>query len=191
MNTAAEVFVSVRRESEATLLRQHEKLIRWTASEMWRKSPLRTDAAQLEDLVQEGRISLLRAARQWDPERAALWSFARRSVKSDMRDALRREIRAYNSTVKSDHTDEAGVFASVADDKKLASESAELQDDLELLEKEIELLSEVERKVLWNLFGEEKTSRDTAEALGIGHATVGRTKWNALEKLRERMEARA
>jgi len=191
---AATAAVSSGRETEEEILEKHERLIRSRALRYFAGH-----GVPLEDLLQEGRIALIGAARRWDSSHgAALWTYARKFVLGAMFRLVEREINEPSKDLDEADVAEGDEFAAQTSSAQLQSvdptpeEIAEMGEDLAILEQEIDrALSDDERRVLWQLYGECETSRDAAESLGTSHGFVTRTKLNALEKLRARMAVRA
>lgn len=194
MQTAVD---SSRRESESEIVEQLDDRVRYTAL------PFVGRGIGLDDLMQEGRMALLRAARSWDPVHGVkLWTYARKFVLGAMihyvsneidepcRDVVD-ELRGGHRGGCDDETDGVSVLDRLASADASPEDLAELGEGLAILEQEIDSLNDDEKKVLWQLFGESLPHRDAAEVLGVGNGTIMRTKLNAMEKLRTRMEARA
>jgi RNA polymerase sigma factor (sigma-70 family) len=194
MNSTSTAYESGH-ESEADIIKKHDRLIRHRAI------PFVGHGVTLDDLVQEGRIALLEASRKWDAAHgAALWTYARKFVVGAMFRAVSREINepsrdldldagyTYTDLGREDGADTAGAILS---DMPSPEEIAELGEDLDILESEIDSLGDIERNVLWQIFGEEKDVRSIGETIQISKSAVDRVKRGALEKLRARMAVRA
>lgn len=176
------------RESESRLVQSHERLIRYTAI------PFVGHGIALEDLMQEGKIALLEAARRWDPSQGVkLWTYARKFVLGGIFRCVAREINepSRDLLAPAEENEDGDVVARLLSEGPTPEEIAQLGEDLVILEEEIDALNEGERQVLWKVFGDDLTLRDIAVADGTHHSTPQRIYRGAIEKLRNRMEARA
>lgn len=181
------------RDREEEIIRKHDHLIRYTAI------PFVGRGVTLDDLIQEGRLALIEIARdRWDESRGVkLWTYARRFVLGAMVRYLTQEIdepcrdAEFVSGEVHEHEDHRHSIDDVAADTLTPEELVELDEDLTRLEEDLEALSADELQILWKRFGEDKSLRDVERETGHGHGCVLRTFHGAMEKLRDRMEARA
>ncbi len=130
-------------------------------------------------------MALLGAIRTYDPTRGVrLWTYAKKRVVGAMQTFLTNEGEEPCRNLQPEGEDGDGNLEQAVDCLPSAAPSAEL-----LLEQKEEagilVLSEGERALLWQLYGEDQSSRDLGQALGVSHASVLRMKQGALEKLLE------
>jgi RNA polymerase sigma factor (sigma-70 family) len=155
----------------------------------------------IQDLIQEGRIALLESAREWDPTGgASIWTFGRRAVFWAMLQLVARERKEPSRDLdgivglaqKEEDCDERDPWIDrLPSAEPSPEEIAKLGEDLAMLEEEIDALSDVERDVLWRVFGESKDVRAIAEEMSTSKSDVDRIKHRAIERLRERIETRS
>lgn len=171
-------------DSESKIIKQHKKRIRWVAI------PFSGRGVDLEDLVQEGCIALIEVSRKWDSSKGVqLWTYARPFVFGAIFKFVAREMNPTNELVN-DPDDESEFWTQIAVHPS-PEEVAQLGEDLTILEEEIDALNEDERRLLWSVFGEDKSLRDVAAEAATHHCTTQRLYKGAIEKLRERMQVRA
>lgn len=185
-------------DSESEIIRKHDRLIRYRAI------PFVGHGVDVQDLIQEGRIALLEAARKFDESHgASLWTYARKFVLGAMFKCVSREIVEPSRDLASRHDgddEELPLYGGATGPENLEfalasgtpspEEIVELEEDLAILEEEVATLSEAEKSVLWKVFGEEKSLRDVAVESGCHHCTPQRVYHGAMQKLRHQMEAR-
>ncbi len=178
------------RDSESTVIKKHERLIRYIAI------PFASGGVSLDDLMQEGKIALLGAARTYDPSLGiALWTYARKFVLGAMFRFRTKEVGEpcrLSILPSGDSTDDGMQVVA----ESLESEAATPDDALETAElvaiaaREFSFLDETQRRVLRMRFGDELDVRSIATKLDLSKSDVDRIYHGAIAKLRERVGAR-
>ncbi len=154
------------KESEASILQRHEKLIRHQAK------PFAGKGVDIEDLMQEGRIALLTASRTYVPGSGTLWTAARMAVFG----AILRYVNYVNKDPQS--KGESGEC--------LLDEVDNSPSPLDVLEMEqtLSVLSEKERELVNLVFAGGLTAKDVAVTLNIPQGSVDAMLKRAIGKMR-------
>jgi RNA polymerase sigma factor for flagellar operon FliA len=168
---------------------------------MLRRLPSHIDKA---DLIQQGRIGLMEAARRYDPTSAASFkTFATYRIRGEIIDGLRAFSQnrpaegAWNQSIdaigeRSGGDDVGGFINSVqalgtAFDLATSTTENPLEENLEkqTLWQAVSRLPERERQVCELLYRMDMTMQDIADVLGTSKASVSRLHKRALERLRD------
>lgn len=188
---------------QARLVEEHLELVDKIVRGMLRRLPSHIDKA---DLVQQGRIGLMEAARRYDPTSAATFkTFATYRIRGEIIDGLRAHSQGrpaeagWNESVESigesasSHSgdDVSGFMSSVkalSTAFELATSTTEnpLEESLEktTLWTAVGRLPERERHVCELLYKMDMTMQDIANLMGTSKASVSRLHKRALERLR-------
>ena len=159
----------------ASIVKDHEGRIRAVAKTVVRPG------VEIDDLVQEGRIALLRALERFDPSRgASLWTYARRLVKSSMRDYVEKERKHFDGRV--DECDEGDAFEGV--DETTPEDGLLTAEAKRQLVIAVMSLSDDEREILVMHFDEDQSYRAIAPQLKISIGSVHNAIKAALESLK-------
>jgi RNA polymerase sigma factor FliA len=189
---------------QARLVEEHLELVDKIVRGMLRRLPSHIDKA---DLVQQGRIGLMEAARRYDPTSAASFkTFATYRIRGEIIDGLRAHSQGrpaeagWNESVESigeragsGGGDEVGGFMSsvkaLSTAFELATSTGEnpLEESLEkqTLWSAVSRLPERERHVCELLYRMDLTMQDIANLMGTSKASVSRLHKRALERLRK------
>ncbi len=160
------------------ILSKHDRLIGHMARRF-------VGRAEREDLIQEGRVALLDAARRFDSEKGAqLWTYARKFVFASM---LRCATSASGPAISIEDIDEEAEEATAAPSPEAALEQREC---IAILAEQFSSLIEEERTVLRLRFVDELDVRAIAERLGSSKSDIDRISQRALRKLRDRVGSR-
>lgn len=171
------------RESESAIIKRHERLIRYIALPFARRN------ADVDDLVQEGRIALLVAARSWRAsEGVELWTYAWKFVLGAMFRYVSREIREPSRSHS--ESDDAALGQLGTSDR--APEGALSMHEVgSILDSELVRLSDVERRVLCLRFVDEISLCEISRMLALSSEDkADRIYHGAIRKLRERLAVR-
>ncbi|MCW2923361.1 MAG: fliA [Thermoleophilia bacterium] len=190
---------------QARLVEEHLELVDKIVRGMLRRLPSHIDKA---DLVQQGRIGLMEAARRYDPTSAASFkTFATYRIRGEIIDGLRAHSQGrpaeagWNESVESigenaasaggNGDDVSGFMSSVkalSTAFELATSTVEnpLEESLEktTLWTAVGRLPERERHVCELLYKMDMTMQDIANLMGTSKASVSRLHKRALERLR-------
>ncbi len=188
---------------QARLVEENLELVDKIVRGMLRRLPSHIDKA---DLVQQGRIGLMEAARRYDPTSAASFkTFATYRIRGEIIDGLRAHSQGrpaeagWNESVESigenasNHSgdDVSGFMSSVkalSTAFELATSTGEnpLEESLEktTLWTAVGRLPERERHVCELLYKMDMTMQDIANLMGTSKASVSRLHKRALERLR-------
>lgn len=188
---------------QARLVEEHLELVDKIVRGMLRRLPSHIDKA---DLIQQGRIGLMEAARRYDPTSAATFkTFATYRIRGEIIDGLRAHSQGrpaeagWNESVESigesasAHAgDEVSGFVSsvkaLSTAFELATSTVEnpLEESLEkqTLWTAVGRLPERERHVCELLYRMDMTMQDIANVMGTSKASVSRLHKRALERLR-------
>lgn len=160
-------YLYMSKSDEETIVREHEQRIRFTAL------PFLRHGVSIDDLMQEGRLALILASRNWKADRgASIWTYARRFV-----------LGAMFSTVGKALTEivPGGDQATEVPDGALSAE--ERASLLELLD----MLSPRERHIVVSHLCVGKTIGELVGELGLSTGTV----WNVCDAAVTKMRAAA
>lgn len=191
------------RDSESAIIKSHIRRIRWRAVKY------ANNGISFDDLVQEGCIALLAAARNFDPARGVkLWTYARGSVFKAIRSFQEGENREQTHTplmkdYSKDKDAEDGAKVPVAQGVEhdgeivdcfipglLSPEDARsTREQTAILSRELVNLSTQERQVVRMRFVDELDVRSIADVLETSKSDVDRIFQGAIGKLRERVGA--
>jgi len=188
---------------QARLVEEHLELVDKIVRGMLRRLPSHIDKA---DLIQQGRIGLMEAARRYDPTSAASFkTFATYRIRGEIIDGLRAHSQGrpaeagWNESVESigensggGGGDEVSGFMSsvkaLSTAFELATSTTEnpLEESLEktTLWTAVGRLPERERHVCELLYKMDMTMQDIANLMGTSKASVSRLHKRALERLR-------
>jgi RNA polymerase sigma factor (sigma-70 family) len=186
-------------ESEASIVKRHERMIRYIAIPFVGRG-----GASLDDLTQEGAIALLDAARKWDGTLGVTlstyaWKFVLGAMvrftskelgepsRIGLRDGAARRTEATDGSV-----DEGSIDSYVENleaEGRSPEESVETSECVAIAARELSFLDERQRRVLRMRFGDELDVRSIAEKLGTSKSEVDRIYHGAIDKLRERVGA--
>jgi RNA polymerase sigma factor (sigma-70 family) len=189
-----------RTESEASILKRHERMIRYIAIPFAGRG-----GASLDDLTQEGAIALLDAARKWDGTLGvtlatyawkfvfgAMVKYTSREVAepavSGLRDGVNRR-RAVADVADQGVQDDAFLSIELEADAPSPEETLETSECVAIAARELSFLDEKQRRVLRMRFADELDVRTIAEKLGTSKSEVDRIYHGAIDKLRERVGA--
>jgi RNA polymerase sigma factor (sigma-70 family) len=168
-----------RTESEASILKRHERMIRYIAIPFAGRG-----GASLDDLTQEGAIALLDAARKWDGTLGVtLATYAWKFVFGAMVKYTSREV------AEPGVQDDAFLSIELEADAPLPEETLETSECVAIAARELSFLDEKQRRVLRMRFADELDVRTIAEKLGTSKSEVDRIYHGAIDKLRERVGA--
>jgi RNA polymerase sigma factor for flagellar operon FliA len=189
---------------QAKLVEDHLELVDKIVRGMLRRLPSHIDKA---DLIQQGRIGLMEAARRYDPTSAASFkTFATYRIRGEIIDGLRAFSNnrpaegAWNESVEAigersgdGGGDDVGGFISSVQALgmafNLATSTTEnpLEESLEkqALWQAVTRLPERERHVCELLYRMDMTMQDIADLMNTSKASVSRLHKRALERLRE------
>ena len=180
----ANASTTAREPSESDIVQKHERLIRFVALPFaYRRG------AALDDLMQEGRIALLDAARRWRAsEGVRLWTYARKFVLGAMfRHVSREASEPAHNAFAGDETVETFLEALQETPESLL----EHHECSAIASSQLSELDETERKVLGLRFLESASFSDIAEQLALSsNDRAERIYHGAIGKLRERVGAR-
>jgi RNA polymerase sigma factor for flagellar operon FliA len=188
---------------QARLVEEHLELVDKIVRGMLRRLPSHIDKA---DLIQQGRIGLMEAARRYDPTSAASFkTFATYRIRGEIIDGLRAHSQGrpaeagWNESVESigenassaSNDDVSGFMSSVkalSTAFELATSTGEnpLEESLEktTLWTAVGRLPDRERHVCELLYKADMTMQDIANLMGTSKASVSRLHKRALERLR-------
>ncbi len=188
---------------QARLVEENLELVDKIVRGMLRRLPSHIDKA---DLVQQGRIGLMEAARRYDPTSAASFkTFATYRIRGEIIDGLRAHSQGrpaeagWNESVESigenassgSGDDVSGFMSSVkalstAFDLATSTSENPLEESLEktTLWTAVGRLPERERHVCELLYKMDMTMQDIANLMGTSKASVSRLHKRALERLR-------
>jgi RNA polymerase sigma factor (sigma-70 family) len=171
-------------ETEAALLRKHERLIRYMAL------PFSSRGGSLDDIMQEGRLALLSASRTWEASYGVkLWTYARKFVLGAMirfvSDAAEEPSRP--SDPRYDEDDE---IQETAHDNQTPEDALSHKEQVAIMVSELAHLSENERRAVRLSFNEGLDIRSIATSLGVPRSTAHDILQGAIAKLRERVGAK-
>lgn len=167
-------------ESESSIVKRHERLIRFLARSFSDRGMV------LDDLLQEGRIALLSASRSWSSSYGVqLWTYARRFVLGAMFRLAANEIRERSLSGGDEKELEGHVDAAAM----TPEEVVERAQCLAILAEEMHGLTSTESRLL-RLHFEGTSLRDLETEMGASHTGLLRTYHAAIAKLRERVGAR-
>ena len=188
---------------QARLVEEHLELVDRIVRGMLRRLPSHIDKA---DLVQQGRIGLMEAARRYDPTSAASFkTFATYRIRGEIIDGLRAHSQGkpdngWNESVESIGERSAGAsdsdaVASFVGTVKSLSVAFELAtstggDPMDATLDEntvwaaVMRLPERERQVCELLYKLDMTMQDIADVMGTSKASVSRLHKRALERMR-------
>jgi RNA polymerase sigma factor (sigma-70 family) len=165
------------RDSESEIMKQHAKRIRWVAQPFARRGVV------LNDLMQEGFIALLGAARSFDPNKGAeLWTYAKKFVLGAMFRFVTRE--AIDGTVGVDELED------IESDEPSPESILDVAECSAIAAQELSHLNETERRLLRLRFVDDLDVRSIATSLGMPTMSAYDIYRDALSKLRARVEAR-
>lgn len=207
MQTAAQATATG--DSEAAVVKRHMRRIRWMAL------PFANRGVSIEDLVQEGCIALLAAARTFDPSRGfELWTYARQFVfKAIMSHKSReaaepcRDLQIVDSYEGSDDDiDAPDLVFGLFDGSPTPEAALSTRQQIPFLVDAMVYLTELERRIVRLVFEEDQPCAQIAIAYALvawGQAMKGevvdipiqscdtceRVLKRAKEKLRERVGA--
>ena len=162
-------------ESEASIIKRHDKLIAYVAQRFSRSG------VSQQDLLQEGRIALLQAARAWRAEyETQLWTFAHKAVFGAM---LR-----YVDSNRSEELDMSELEPETPpENPETAVATAEC---LPIASREFFALRPEEQRIVRLHLIDGRSLRDIAREQGdADHTRVRRIYGEAIAKLRERVGA--
>ncbi|MCW2928493.1 MAG: flagellar biosynthesis sigma factor FliA [Thermoleophilia bacterium] len=188
---------------QARLVEEHLELVDKIVRGMLRRLPSHIDKA---DLVQQGRIGLMEAARRYDPTSAASFkTFATYRIRGEIIDGLRahsagrpaeagwnESVESIGENASSSSSDDVSGFVSsvkaLSTAFELATSTTEnpLEEGLEktTLWTAVNRLPERERHVCELLYKMDMTMQDIANVMGTSKASVSRLHKRALERLR-------
>ncbi|MCB0878791.1 MAG: sigma-70 family RNA polymerase sigma factor [Thermoleophilia bacterium] len=188
---------------QARLVEENLELVDKIVRGMLRRLPSHIDKA---DLIQQGRIGLMEAARRYDPTSAASFkTFATYRIRGEIIDGLRahsqgrpaeagwnESVESIGESASSSSGDEVSGFVSsvkaLSTAFELATSTGEnpLEESLEktTLWNAVGRLPERERHVCELLYKMDMTMQDIANLMGTSKASVSRLHKRALERLR-------
>lgn len=187
---------------EVKLVQENLELVDRIVRGMLRRLPSHIDKA---DLIQQGRIGLMEAARRYDPTSAASFkTFASYRIRGEIIDGMRAFSQgrpgegAWNESVeaiaeRSGGDDSIGGFVSsvqalgMAFNLATASSENPMEENLEkqTLWQAVKRLPERERHVCELLYRMDMTMQDIADVIGTSKASVSRLHKRALQRLRQ------
>lgn len=164
---------------QTAIIRHHDRLIRHVASRFARRG------IALEDLVQEGRIELLRAAKTFRADSGnKLWSYARKFVVGAMLRYLTREVEEPSRASIEDTIDDN------ASDGTSPESSATASEIRTTVSAAMTTLDAEERRILAMYFNEDKGLRSIAKELNVSLGSAHERFHSALVTLQSRVGAR-
>jgi len=188
---------------QARLVEENLELVDKIVRGMLRRLPSHIDKA---DLIQQGRIGLMEAARRYDPTSAASFkTFATYRIRGEIIDGLRahsqgrpaeagwnESVESIGENAASSSSDDVSGFVSsvkaLSTAFELATSTSEnpLEESLEktTLWTAVMRLPERERHVCELLYKMDMTMQDIANLMGTSKASVSRLHKRALERLR-------
>lgn len=170
---------SVSRAEQAELLATHDKAIERMARRY------SSSIAPTQDLIQEGRLALLRAAETFDASRGVpLIGYAWRFISSAMLRFVNCELSERVS-----RSDE-GLVALIAGDGPSPEDEAGDAEMIDCLHEAMQDLTEEDRKILSLFYFQGKGLKPIAEELGVSAAWAHRLFHAAIAILANRLEAR-
>jgi RNA polymerase sigma factor (sigma-70 family) len=169
-------------ESESAIIKRHARLIRFVAL------PFANRGVALDDLVQEGRIALLDAARRWRAsEGVRLWTYARKFVLG----AMVRFGSKESCEPCRRHTEDDDAIAERMSSGETPEEALLIAQCSAIAAHELTFLNEVERRVLRHRFVDGLDIRTIGQRLDLSKSEADRIYHGAIRTLRERVGALA
>jgi RNA polymerase sigma-B factor len=169
---------------QTRLVVEYEPRVRKIARKMqWKYADL-ADGVDLDEMVSDGYVGLLRAARRFDPALGDFGGYAYRCVCQSIREHLgRRAARRAREVPVTDLglTDENGDPVGM---ELLALDRAASAEDTVALEELLGTLSRDERYCIEKLYLERATQAEVAEVLGVSQRMVGKIAEKALAQMR-------
>lgn len=189
---------AVKYVDESELLRRHEKLIRFVAT------PYASNGVSEDDLMQEGRIALLSAAKTWRESEAQLWTYAIKFVRAAVSRYASNEIKEFShANLRDGCGRRAGAEDSISEghiesyeeniadpDQLSPEEELSKKEILEIVAVETEQLSAARRLVLKMSFDEDCDIRTIAKGISAPKSTAHDFVQGTLTMLRDRVEGR-
>jgi RNA polymerase primary sigma factor len=184
---------------EAKLMARVESVEGWIIKQA-RKLAMQHSNVELDDLLQEGRLGALTAARKFDASRGFKFlSFASHWIKQHMDRFVKnhsKNVRVPVHRFWEHKTYETSMDAPVGEDgdatfgdlmgvDESVTHDADTDDRAELLQAALAKLPERERGVLHARFFEDKTLVEIGEQLGVSRERARQIEFNALKTLRK------
>lgn len=173
-------------EEEAALLKEHEGFVRQQAKKFYRPD------LDIEELVQEGRVGLLRGIRMFDESRGyVLLTYAGRWI----RNYIRRFVRARGNTIaRPIEKPDVGPTCSGGTAMKIALDIGEVGADPlvafvnEDIAEALRFLPTREQEVIVRRFHKGMTLREIGEEFGTTRERIRQIEKRALAKLKARLD---
>jgi RNA polymerase primary sigma factor len=182
---------------EAKLMARVESCQGWIIKQA-RKFAMRHNV-EMNDLMQEGRLGALEAARRHDPKKGKFFSYAVHWIKSRMQRFVMncsKDVRVPVGQFWKHQTHESSFDAPVGEDgdatlgdlmgaDESVTHDADADDRAELLQTALAKLPERERAVLHARFFEDKTFEEIGAEQGVTRERIRQIEFSALKKLRK------
>lgn len=140
------------------------------------------------DLAQEGMIGLLDAASKFDRNKGEFDAYVKFRINGSIMDHVRR-VMPYSPGMSKEYREQQDAmlnneYSYVVDDS-IVSDQVMMSNRMKVIEELLEGLSEREKKVIMEVFLDERKQTDVSEDMNLTPCRVSQIKKQALDKLRE------